>query len=60
MKRDTDSKAVFMSTGPREHRVPGSPCVALRLAPVADNARYAIHGGRDLALVALSPPPQKS
>ena len=59
MKRDTDSKAVFMPTGPREHRAPGSSRVALRLAPVAGNARYAIYGQRDLALVDLRPPPAK-
>ena len=45
------------SDGPRGHHAPGRPCVTLRLAPVAGNARCAIHGERGLALVALTPPP---
>lgn len=45
------------SYGPCGYRALGRSCVTLRLAPVARNARYAIHGGRDLALVALTPPP---
>ena len=57
MKRDTDSKAVLRLTGPRGQRVPGRSCVTLRLAPAAGSARYAIQGGRDLALVVLTPPP---
>ena len=62
MKRDTDSKAVLMPTGAREHRALSRPCATFRLAPAVGNARYAIHGERDLALVALNPPPppQKS
>ena len=59
MTRDTVSKAVLMPTGPRGQRVPGRPCVTLRLAPAAGSARYAIQGGRDLALVVLTPPPAK-
>ena len=57
MTRDTVSKAVLMPTGPRGQRAPGRSCVTLRLAPAAGSARYAIQGGRDLALVALTPPP---
>ena len=57
MTRDMQSKTVLRLTGPREHRAPGRSCVTLRLAPAAGNARYAIHCGRDLALVALTPPP---
>ena len=57
MTRDMQSKTVLRLTGPREYRAPGRPCAALRLAPVAGNARYAIHGGRDLALVDLTAPP---
>ena len=62
MKQGTESKAVSMLAGPRGHSVSGSPCAPLCLAPAAGNARYAIHGGHDLALVALTPPPppQKS
>ena len=60
MTRDMQSKAVLRLTGPRGQRAPGRPCAALRLAPVAGNARYAIQGGRDLALIAFTPPPQKS
>ena len=57
MTRDMQSKAVLRLTGPRGQRVPGRSCVTLRLAPAAGSARYAIQGGRDLALVVLTPPP---
>ena len=57
MIRDTVSKAVLMPTGPCGPRVPGRSCVTFRLAPAVGSARYAIQGGCDLALVALTPPP---
>ena len=54
MKRESEARG--QRSGVR-HRVPGRPCVTLRLAPAAGSARYAIQGGRGLALVAITPPP---
>ena len=58
MKRDTGRN---QGSGIRGQRSDGSRggrlWATLCLAPAAGSARYAIQGGHDLALVALTPPP---